>query len=259
MRKVVGWKCYALSTASARNRAGIMWEGRQTWCSPAWHGATEEMSGVKKKSYRPCYPQPGVSAQPKTMATFHNDEGCFFLHRGESGGSRWNGCHSQSRDEGKESWVTEHAEKTKQSWATFRSFRSAPNEICSSEIPGHISSKHVDLKWWLRRRLRVEGWVHITSITHSLLIFTAQILKGEPACSFDSLLSPRVPPQPLCTPPPMLRSFRGRVIMKSSPLWCMFLPGSGPCGPGGWASEGLPITDGLTSCVKLGPVWLQLW
>lgn len=33
MRKIVAWKCSALSKASARNSAGMVWEGQETWCS----------------------------------------------------------------------------------------------------------------------------------------------------------------------------------------------------------------------------------
>lgn len=82
------------------------------------------------------------------MATFHTDEGFFTAINAvnQAGQGETAGTHAMPllKGEGwKERGVTECSEENKQSWATFRSFRGALNEICSSEIPGHISFKHI--------------------------------------------------------------------------------------------------------------------
>ena len=160
---------------------------------------------------------------------------------------------------GEEQWQNA-ARKNKQSWATFLSFGI---EIRSSEIPEHISFTHVVLKRWLVRGGGGGGGGEAGLKSNPslilLLIFRAWSSKA---------IQPRSP-----FPLPSLGSPRGRALHTSAvaglmsgaghngvlALWCMFLRGGGPCGPSRWAGEGLSITGGLTSCVKLRPARLQLW
>lgn len=103
MRKVVGWKCYALSADSARNSAGIVWEGRQTWCSPTWlwHGTTEERDGAEGRGVKKIQPVPVTRDQGSQLSRNHGNVshwwGIFHCHQcGQSGGSRWNGWYSRN-------------------------------------------------------------------------------------------------------------------------------------------------------------------
>ncbi len=149
MRKVVGWKCNALSAASARNSAEIVWEGQQTWCSPTWlwHGATEEWNSAEregcKNPHSPCYPWPGVSAQPKPWQRFTLMRDFFtaIAAVNQTGQGEMAARHSRNATL-KGAWGGGGSDRmhreNKQSWTTLNSYRRAPNEICDSEIPGHI-------------------------------------------------------------------------------------------------------------------------
>lgn len=143
-RNVAGWKCCALDAASARNSAEILLQRpRQTPRSPPrlWRGATAEGRGVKIPV------APVTSCQRSELSGNHGNishwwDFFFIFHQqGQSGRSRWNGWHSWNatlRWEGQKS--TDRAQQNnKQSWEDFHPFLRVPNEICSSEIPGHIS------------------------------------------------------------------------------------------------------------------------
>ncbi len=65
----------------------------------AWsHGREERCrrEGCKKSPQSP-FPATRGLGSAETMATLHTDEGFFHCHHhGQSGGSRWNGCHSRN-------------------------------------------------------------------------------------------------------------------------------------------------------------------
>lgn len=178
----------------------------------------------KKKKYSTV---PAIHSQRSQLSRNHGNISHwwdFFFHchlQGQSGRSRWNGCHSRNATlkggrgrKGK--WTDRIHWENKQSLVTFHLCGRSPNEICCSEIPGHISFKHIDLKRWLPRRLWEEEWVQITTITHSRLIFRAQSSKaGEQAPLTPTFPSGR--PQPLSTPLLIPVSFQGRAVMESSP------------------------------------------
>lgn len=83
MRKAVGWKCYALGAASARNSARIVWEGRQTWCSPTWLCMEQQ----KREAVQ-------LSRNHGNVSHWWD---FFICHlQGQSSRSRWNGWHSRN-------------------------------------------------------------------------------------------------------------------------------------------------------------------
>lgn len=107
MRKAVGWKCYALGAASARNSARIVWEGRQTWCSPTWLCMEQQKREAVQRGGEGCNNKKKTSvvavihSQGSQLSRNHGNVShwwdFFICHlQGQSSRSRWNGWHSRN-------------------------------------------------------------------------------------------------------------------------------------------------------------------